>query len=43
MVIKVNRLIKKNRNHERKTAKHIPDPTEYLEGALLEMNNFVNE
>ena len=43
MVIEMNGLIKKNRNHKRETTKHIPNPTEYLEGSLFEMGNFMDE
>ena len=43
MVIKMNGLIKKNGYHKRETTKHIPSPTEYLEGALFKMNNLMDE
>ncbi len=43
MVIEMNGLIKKNWDHKRETAKYIPNPTEYLEGTLFEMNNFMDE
>ena len=43
MVIKVNGLIKKKGDHKRETTKYAPSPTEYVEGTLFKMNNFMDK